>query len=44
MCCTGIGYTDIGDATGIHGINKRGSAPITTLRRVLVPTVAVKTQ
>jgi len=40
--CTGIDYTDIGDTHGIHGINKRGNARITTLRRVRVPIVAVE--
>ena len=42
MYCTGIDYTDIGDTHGIHGINKRGNARITTLRRVRVPIVAVE--
>jgi hypothetical protein len=40
--CTGISYTDIGYTHGIHGINKRGNARITTLGRVRVPIVAVK--
>ena len=44
MYCTGIGYTDIGDTPGIHGINKRGNARVTTVRRVHVPIVAVEKQ
>ena len=39
----GIGYTDIGDTPGIHGINKRGTR-ITTAKRVRVPIVAVEKQ